>query len=100
MRRLTFRRSAEQELIAAAIWYERREEGLGAAFLDAIKSTLQRVQESPLTHPEWRAGSLYRRIVVRKFPYLLFYVVDEEEISIVAVAHGRRRPGYWTRRTR
>jgi len=35
-----------------------------------------------------------------RFPYIVFYVVDDEEVEVVAVAHGRRRPGYWLPRDR
>ena len=40
----------------------------------------------------------FRHYVVRRFPYIIFYVELEEAIWIVAVAHGRRRPDYWRRR--
>jgi hypothetical protein len=43
----------------------------------------------------------YRWVRTRRFPYILYYrLVDADEVLIVAVAHARRRPGYWLRRSR
>jgi len=38
--------------------------------------------------------------VLRKFPYSMFYIVEREVVVIVAVAHHKRRPGYWILRLR
>jgi hypothetical protein len=43
----------------------------------------------------WRKDLPYRRHRVRRFPYLVFYAVAPEEIRVVAIAHAKRRPGYW-----
>ena len=45
--------------------------------------------------PLWKANRSYRRRVLRRFPYSIFYVVDPDVIIIVALAHHKRRPGYW-----
>jgi toxin ParE1/3/4 len=97
VKRLTVRLSAEQELTSAAQWYESKQPGLGSEYLDAIDAAFQAVQEAPETFPTWE-GTSYRKFVVQRFPYVVFYVVGDEEIEVVAVAHGRRRPGYWLNR--
>lgn len=45
-------------------------------------------------HPKAGRMSLrgYRRVVLRHFPYLVVYTVDEQEINVLAVVHGRRDP--------
>jgi toxin ParE1/3/4 len=93
--RLTVRRSAERELIAAAAWYDRQQAGLGREFLEEIGQAFQRIRESPIAYPQWQPDGPYRKFVVQRFPYLVFYVVNGSDKSVVAVAHGRRRPGYW-----
>jgi len=51
---------------------------------------------SPRTWP--RYGSRARRYVFPRYPFSLVYILRGEDIEIVAVAHGRRRPGYWRSR--
>jgi len=56
--------------------------------------------EAELEHPEAGspAGPNRRRVVVARFPYSIVYQHQPNLIRIVAVAHQRRRPGYWRRR--
>jgi toxin ParE1/3/4 len=37
-------------------------------------------------------------VLVRRFPFVVFYAEDEAAIRLIAVAHGRRRPGFWRKR--
>lgn len=99
MKRLTVRRSAEQELASAARWYEGKQPGLGGEHLDAIETAFRALREAPEAYPTWQ-GTVYRKHILPRFPYIVFYVVDDEEVEVVAVAHGRRRPGYWLPRDR
>lgn len=84
---------AEQELEAAALHYESQQPGLGAALLLEVEKTFNRISELPLAARVVR-GDLRRRFVHR-FPYFVLYRVDGDDILVVAVAHRRRRPGYW-----
>lgn len=91
---------AAEEMTAAATWYEQRRPGLGDRFLDAVEATVQFIREAPL------AGSLVplpdltvpvRRQPVPGFPFVINYIT-EPALSVVAVAHTSRRPGYWRAR--
>ena len=93
---LGFLPEAEEEFVAAAEWYEAREKGLGKRFRDDVAHVLARIAEDPLLWRE-RAGR-YRRVNCPVFPYYVAYIVREPSIIIAAVAHGRRRPGYWKHR--
>ena len=88
---------AEEELEAAASRYESQQPGLGTALLAAIADTIERISELPFAARVVR-GDL-RRKTVRRFPYYILYRVKNEDILVVAIAHRRRRPGYWRRRT-
>jgi len=90
---------AEAELAAAVEWYEDRRVGLGVDLVALIDQALERITESPDTFPVWKSGYPYRKLVLRRFPYIVFFTVDNVEITIVAFAHGKRRPGYWIDRT-
>jgi toxin ParE1/3/4 len=86
---------AEGELRTAIVWYESQHPGLGAEFLGAIHAVLVRVAASPEQFPPWSENLKFRRAVVSRFPYALFFHVVEDEAVVVAVAHTSRRPGYW-----
>lgn len=89
---------AEAELTAAALWYESKCPGLGADLMAAIDSALEQIAENPLAWAIWRDGLPYRRYVVRRFPFLVFFEVLDAAVQVYAVAHAKRRPGYWTER--
>ena len=88
----------EAELSAAALWYESKCAGLGADFIAVIDGALERIAESPLAFPRWRDGLPYRRLVVWRFPFLIFFTVSAESVDVLAVAHAKRSPGYWVGR--
>jgi plasmid stabilization system protein ParE len=87
---------AEEEMNEAARFYEGRSEGLGLDFLNEVQRTITLI----LAHP--RSGPVVspniRRRIVRRFPFGILYAIDNEKILVVAVAHLKRRPGYWKER--
>ena len=102
MRRpVRFGPEASSELADAARWYEDRRAGLGSMFLDAVEATVQAVASWPAsgTSVEGLAEALdVRRAPVSRYPYHLAYLVADDEIQVLAVAHDHRRPTYWTGR--
>lgn len=95
-KKIVYHPQALDELIEAAQFYESRCDGLGARFIESIEKGLEFIQGNPLL---FRADKLGRRkYIIKKFPYLLIYKVTEECIFILAVAHGKRKPGYWKSR--
>ena len=69
-----------------------------AGFLHELSRALRRAGEAPHRYPMTLHGT--RRIVLDRFPFNLFYRVTGDEVVVVAVAHQKRRPGYWASRTR
>ncbi|PYQ28370.1 MAG: hypothetical protein DMF56_16300 [Acidobacteria bacterium] len=59
---------------------------------------MEKVIEAPAQWPSYLAGT--RRYVFPTYPYSLVYFLDDNVIRIVAVAHEKRRPGYWRKRLR
>ncbi len=92
-----FHPAALAEYLAAALWYGH--EG-GRRFADAVDRCVDEICEVPLAGSPWRGRAEIRRRVLRRFPYSVVYAVDAEGVLIVAVAHHRRRPGYWAARLR
>lgn len=87
---------AENELSDSVAFYERRRVGLGLDFERAARVAVQMIQADPERYPEWKGGT--RRLVMERFPFVIYYVVLPDTIWILAFAHTSRRPGYWRRR--
>ena len=91
--------AALQELVEAIRWYETQTPGLGIEFLNAVNATLRAIGEAPESHAPWSQNHRFRRKVVHRFPYVVFFHVRDSGLEVVAIAHARRRPGYWLLRT-
>lgn len=89
---------ARAEMRESASYYEAARVRLGHAFLDAIERTFDRISESPLRWP--RIKGRYRRCLVPGFPFGVIYALDDEVVYIAAIAHLKRKPGYWLGRGR
>jgi hypothetical protein len=87
---------ADQELEAAALWYDERQPGLGDDLLDEFEQTLRRVLDEPARWRKIRGDN--RKLNFRRFPYALVYSLGADVIYIKAVMHLRRRPFYWRHR--
>lgn len=81
---------------AAAFYTLKANVKLGLAFLAEFERTAKFVLENPLLGSEFRGTR--RRYILRRFPYSIICQVTTAELRIVAVAHHRRRPGYWAGR--
>ena len=98
--RARFGPEAVAELSEAVRWYEQRRDGLGLAFLAAVQDGVDAIARWPQSGspvPEVEELVIRRRRVDR-FPYHVAYLVVDDEIHVLAVAHDRRRPGYWIQR--
>jgi plasmid stabilization system protein ParE len=87
---------AEQELDDAFCWYEEQAVGLGDVFLNEINKSLQLVATYPKVQTTVHNG--IRRCLVNRFPYGIFYGIKNDSAVIVAVAHLKRQPKYWSQR--
>jgi plasmid stabilization system protein ParE len=96
MKRLHLKAEAEAELIDAAIYYEQQRPGLGFRFEREIDALFERISANPLQFPEVDEGR--RRALLRPFPYGVFYTVDQDQVTILAVFHLRRNPDVWKSR--
>jgi plasmid stabilization system protein ParE len=95
MRRLVIRPEAEADVAEAARWYEDRWQGLGTEFVEEVDRTLAAIAEDAFRYARIRASA--RRALTRRFPYAIFFVVQNDEATVLAVLHTSRRPGTWQR---
>jgi len=85
--------AALEEAEAATEWYRRRSMRAAEMFLDELDRAIERIGDHPGQFPEYAFGA--RRMVLQRFPYLVVFRETAAGMEIIAVAHGRRRPGYW-----
>lgn len=95
---LQFFDDASDEVEESRAWYQSRSESAEAAFLRELDHAVDLIQEAPSRWPKYIAGT--RRYVFPRFPYSIIYFVENDTINVVAVAHGKRKPGYWRERLR
>ena len=96
MTRARFLPEAEVELAEAVEFYEQAEVGLGSAFTLEVERTVDRICSFPGAGAKFSASS--RGKITANFPFWVIYRADGAEVTIIAVAHQRRKPGYWRRR--
>ena len=84
-------RSAERDIDEAMAWYRSQEPGLDREFLIEVDASIKRVRRKPSGYA--RRLREYRTVIVRKFPYTMYYRLVGEEIRIAAVLHHRRGIG-------
>ncbi|MGB4582043.1 MAG: type II toxin-antitoxin system RelE/ParE family toxin [Coriobacteriia bacterium] len=92
----SFHEDARTEFDEAADFYGMERASLGLAFVGAVEGAVDHVREYPDSCPIIR--SRVRKARVRRFPYSIMYSVVGERIRVLAVAHDRRRPYYWSGR--
>jgi toxin ParE1/3/4 len=89
--------AAEDDLAEGLAWYEQHgPPNLAVEFLAAVRDAFEAIERAPLQFPlEWAD---IRKAVLRRFPYLVYFVVLPDVISGIAVFHARRDPAIWHRR--
>jgi len=88
---------AAEELYDASAYYEAQQEGLGRRLEAEFHLHIIWIIRNPAV-PRLRRKK-YRRVNLKVFPYYIAYVIRDDEIRVVAFAHGNRRPEYWIDRT-
>jgi len=88
--------SAQAEFKEAFDFYESRQPGLGDELTADFKSGVKEILRNPAIGR--RLSGNVRRWPLHQFPYALIYQVRQDSVLIVAVAHFRRKPGYWRKR--
>jgi plasmid stabilization system protein ParE len=94
--RVIFTQAAGLEVIEAQDWYESEAPGLGPRFREAVEGLTKRMGANPLQFPV--VFKNIRRALLRRFPYSLFFVVDGDDLLVIACFHASRDPAQWQRR--
>lgn len=94
--KLTLLPAAQQDIAEAYAWYEGRQAGLGEELLRCVDACLLSIRRNPELYGF--AHQSYRRALVRRFPYAIFYEHAGETITVYSVFHCSQNPEKWRRR--
>jgi len=86
----------ENDIIEAYTWYEERRIGLGEEFLSCVDACIQAICRAPELYAI--AHESYRRGLIRRFPYSIFYEYVNDTVSVYCVFHNSRNPQKWRER--
>ena len=93
MPNIVFRASANAELVAAKAWYEEQRHGLGDEFARSLESAINRIARNPFAAPAVYQN--VRRVLLKRFPYSVFYTVDGDNLLVLSCLHTRRAAVAW-----
>jgi toxin ParE1/3/4 len=96
-RSILIRPEAEMEIEEAYHWYEQKHNGLGSDFLLCMEEGIEKILSNPDMCPV-----VYRniqRLLIRRFPYGIFYTTKQNLVIVVAVFRGHRNPKQWKSRS-
>jgi hypothetical protein len=83
----------EVELYESALWYNKRKNNLGIEFIEEVDNTLKNIQTNP-----FQFKTVYREFkmaLTKRFPFEIFYSIDESKILIHHIFHASRNPTIW-----
>ncbi len=87
---------ALRDVCEAYAWYEERQVGLGEEFLRCVEARLLSIRRTPQLYAV--AHENYRRALVRRFPYAIFYEHQQDEVTVYSVFHCSQDPNKWRKR--
>lgn len=87
---------AVAEARAALAWYQERDSAAARAFIDGLDHAMGVIDDAPSRWPAYLHGT--RRYLLRRFPFFIVYRTRDDGVQVVAIAHARKRPGYWSDR--
>jgi len=94
--RLFLTPEADQDIAEAYWWYESQRVGLGEEFLRSIEASLEKIRRHPQLHAPVHEN--YRRTLVRRFPYCIFYEFEEAAATVFYIVHTARDSAKWRAR--
>lgn len=97
MAEVSIHADAEGEYEAALSWYLDRSERAATGFETEFERAVESIAANPELHP--LCDDRHRFCLLRRYPYSIIFRVDGDRVRVVAVAHSRRLPGYWSERT-
>lgn len=96
MNRLRVQPLARADAEEAVAWYDAERPGLGVEFILELDLAIEKAAENPSSYAPV-TGSV-RRVLMRRFPYALYFVLDGDDVEIIAILHQARSAQAWRTR--
>jgi toxin ParE1/3/4 len=93
---IEYHEGARADVRSAVAWYQKRSSKAALDFIEELDRAANTILEAPDRWPPGTNGT--RRFLLWRFPFAIIYTEQESAIIILGVAHGSRRPEYWTPR--
>lgn len=93
MFRLNISPAVKQEMTEAHGWYAEKSDKAADDFREEVLAAFDLIARNPERFPCW--DDLVRRMVLKHYPYSVYYSVGDQVVNILAVGHHRRSAGYW-----
>lgn len=90
---VAFDPDARAEFLAAVEYYEEGQTGLGLRFRRAVEAEVESIGAMPFRFRVLHEP--FRRCLIPKFPYAIIFSIEPDFVLVIALAHTKRRPGYW-----
>jgi len=97
VRKFVVHHEAKAELRKSREWYDSQQPGLGLELLDDLRAALSRIERDPEVGIRY-LNTQFRFYRVHRFPFVIYYLSMPDYLCVMAIAHERRRPGYWKKR--
>lgn len=95
IRQLVVRRRAEKQAALARDWYDDQVDGLGDQFIGELEKAILKAHNNPFHYQ--LIHKKIQRVLLRRFPYALFFVTEEQRVVILAVLRQSESPKKWQR---
>lgn len=92
MNRIIFRPEVADDVLTAYTWYEKKYKGLGEDFLRVFYAHIDEIARNPLQYRKIYGD--FRRCLMRRFPFAVFLLVEEEAVVVLGVFHCARNPDW------
>lgn len=93
---LLIRPEAKADLLDTFHWYQSQKPGLGFDFKSCIDVALSQILVNPTLYKIVHLS--IRRAIIKKFPFGIFYIIDNNKVIVLAALHARRDPVNWKTR--
>jgi toxin ParE1/3/4 len=88
--KMRYTERSKEDLDIAMAWYEKQRRGLGFEFLDCVEVAIKSIAQSPELYRKYY--SQFRGCLVRRFPFIIFYSIEGDEIIVHSVFDSRQDP--------
>ncbi len=96
MTQVVLRSAARDDVIGAWEWYDAQRRGLGGDFLSCVDAALAAIAREPSLATD--VGDGIRRVLIRRFPYGIFFLMEDGRVVVLGILHQRRNPRAWQQR--